>query len=255
MGVDDRVTVVSALCFSPLSYGFLLAHLLICSSHRALPLLETSARRASCILSKHYVVVYKTARWFEPRRSGRVTTRLGGAGKGQPCTQPARHLEEACVAFRIEEAVPEEEVDQAHAAVWLELAVDHAPDDLVHAHQLEPGHLAVVGAGHDVGREVEVVDVLHLGLNPARGGAIVVRDDRDELDEGPDERLGQGRLLGALAHDRLAREVAGGDAAGDRVVEVIGPGLLGCGPAGDPQLDRAGAIFGVGCVRQKETGK
>lgn len=114
-----------------------------------------------------------------------------------------------------------------HRAIRLELPLDHPPHHPLQLHQLEAFDLPIIRirTRHHapIRRKREVIDVLHLGLDPPMLRAIRVGEDGDGANGGGDEGGREGGFFGAFADDGFAGEVAGGDAACDGVVEVRGP--------------------------------
>lgn len=125
-------------------------------------------------------------------------------------------------------SIPEARQKQSrthHRAVRLELAVDHALNDLFDIHQAEALDLAVclVRARDDPLLELEVVDVLDLRLDPAGRRAVGVAEERDAAECGLGDGRVEGRFLGTLADDRRERGFLRCNPTSDCVVEVRGP--------------------------------
>lgn len=110
-------------------------------------------------------------------------------------------------------------------AIRLELALAHPLDDLLDLHEHEALDLAIIDVRPwlNPGRKLEVVEVLDLRLDPPRRRAVRVAQERDAPEETLREGFWEGGLLGAFADDGGEGSGAGGDAAGDGVVEVRWP--------------------------------
>lgn len=152
--------------------------------------------------------------------------------------QPGYDLDEVRLVSLMDNAMPDEEVNQGQRRVGLELAPRHG---VLHRRQIPEIKLLDLVIPwlrhHRVGqrrRDLEVVVVQHIGhaeprIKAPRRGLLVrpaaaarlrqVRDDAHGPHVPGHQVGGQRRLLVGLVHDALERRLVGLDAAGDGVVQ------------------------------------
>lgn len=110
-----------------------------------------------------------------------------------------------------------------HRTIGFELSLDHPLHDLFQLHQHETLDLTIcrIRPRYDgpIRGQLEVIDVLHLRLDPSSARSVSVGDEGDAADGGFDKGGREGGFFGAFANDGFEGKVASCDSSCDRVVE------------------------------------